>query len=602
MNSDTRLQRPHKDSYVVPNTLLSAGAYPGSPPTTSAVIAVQKLQGFIDAGVRVFVDLTAEADGLNPYAPALSELNADGQTEYLYESLPIRDMGTCDVPHMRRVLDIMDAHMVEGRPVYVHCWGGIGRTGMVIGCWLVRHGRSGEAALKEVDTMFRTMSAPTVARHSSWGSPQTDEQRNVVRTWVENEEQPVQAGVPPTINDVWELIAPRKDMRLEVRDRMRGALIGLAVGDAVGTTVEFKRPGSFPPVTDMLGGGPFGLAAGEWTDDTSMALCLAESLIEKRGFDARDQMERYVMWKRDGHLSSNGRCFDIGITVRQALDAFVKTGEPFSGSTDTNKAGNGSLMRLAPIPMFFSGRGVDVIAMAADSSRTTHATAVAVDACRYFAALIVGALHGAKKSELLSAHFSPIAGYWDTNALDPIIAAIANGSYKQKAPPAIKGTGYSADALEAALWAFHNSENFRDGCLLAVNLGDDADTTAAIYGQLAGAFYGESQIPAEWRSKLAKKPLLDRYAELLFQLSFGGPPHMESRTESIKAEAARLVQEAGGDAVKVLRELIADEAEAKREMGTAYFGGPMHAQTSRDELQLQLRVAVGAAVARAKAL
>ena len=602
MNSDTRLQRPHKDSYVVPNTLLSAGAYPGSPPTTSAVIAVQKLQGFIDAGVRVFVDLTAEADGLNPYAPALSELNADGQTEYLYESLPIRDMGTCDVPHMRRVLDIMDAHMVEGRPVYVHCWGGIGRTGMVIGCWLVRHGRSGEAALKEVDTMFRTMSAPTVARHSSWGSPQTDEQRNVVRTWVENEEQPVQAGVPPTINDVWELIAPRKDMRLEVRDRMRGALIGLAVGDAVGTTVEFKRPGSFPPVTDMLGGGPFGLAAGEWTDDTSMALCLAESLIEKRGFDARDQMERYVMWKRDGHLSSNGRRFDIGITVRQALDAFVKTGEPFSGSTDTNKAGNGSLMRLAPIPMFFSGRGVDVIAMAADSSRTTHATAVAVDACRYFAALIVGALHGAKKSELLSAHFSPIAGYWDTNALDPIIAAIANGSYKQKAPPAIKGTGYSADALEAALWAFHNSENFRDGCLLAVNLGDDADTTAAIYGQLAGAFYGESQIPAEWRSKLAKKPLLDRYAELLFQLSFGGPPHMESRTESIKAEAARLVQEAGGDAVKVLRELIADEAEAKREMGTAYFGGPMHAQTSRDELQLQLRVAVGAAVARAKAL
>lgn len=602
MNSDSRLQRPHKDSYVVPNTLLSAGAYPGSPPTTLAAVAAKKLQGFIDAGVRVFVDLTAAADGLNPYAPALSVLNANGSTQYIHESSPIRDMGTCDAPHMRRVLDTIDAHMAEDRPVYVHCWGGIGRTGMVIGCWLVRHGRSGEAALKEVDSLFRTMSPATVARHSSWGSPQTDAQRNVVLTWGENEEHTVQPIVPPNIGEVWELIAPRDDVRPDARDRMRGALIGLAVGDAVGTTVEFKRPGSFPPVTDMSGGGPFGLAAGQWTDDTSMALCLAESLIEKREFDARDQMERYVMWYHDGHLSSKERCFDIGSTVREALQAFTRTGEPYSGSTATNKAGNGSLMRLAPIPMFFAGRDADVMAMAADSSRTTHATPVAVDACRYLAALIDGALRGAKKAELLSALYSPIPGYWETHSLDPIIDAIAKESYKKKAPPAIKGRGYAADALEAALWAFHNSENFRDGCLLAVNLGDDADTTAAIFGQLAGAFYGESQIPADWRSKLAKKPLLDRYAELLFQLSFGGPAPMGSRTENIKADAARLVQEAGGDAVKVLREMIEDDAEARREMGMAYFGGPMHARTSQEEMMLQLRVAVGVMVAEGNAI
>jgi ADP-ribosyl-[dinitrogen reductase] hydrolase len=92
-------------------------------------------------------------------------------------------------------------------------------------------------------------------------------------------------------------------------------LIGLALGDAVGTTVEFKRPGRFPPVTDMIGGGPLGLVAGQWTHDTSMALCLAESLIEKREFDARDQMERYVMWPRDGHLKPAGTLAGI---VRRA--------------------------------------------------------------------------------------------------------------------------------------------------------------------------------------------------------------------------------------------------------------------------------------------
>jgi len=310
---------------------------------------------------------------------------------------------------------------------------------------------------------------------------------------------------------------PSADVTPAMRDRMRGALVGLAVGDAVGTTVEFCPPGSFPPVTDMTGGGPFHLKAGEWTDDTSMALCLAESLIACRGFDATDQMHRYVRWRDEGHLSSTGTCFDIGNTVGAALRAFEASSEPFSGPTGEMTAGNGSLMRLAPIPMFFFGRDADLIALAGDSSRTTHGAAVAVDACRYFAALIAGAIAGATKDELLSARYALRPGYWDEHALHPVITSIADGSFKSKEPPAIRGSGYAADALEAALWAFHRGEDFREGCLLAVNLGDDADTTAAIYGQLAGAFHGESGIPMAWRDRLAKKPLLDRYAELLIQ-------------------------------------------------------------------------------------
>ena len=303
------------------------------------------------------------------------------------------------------------------------------------------------------------------------------------------------------------------------KDRYLGCLIGLAVGDALGTTLEFKRPGSFKPIKDMVGGGPFSLKPGEWTDDTSMALCLAESIIECRGFDPADQMRRYLKWYRKGHLSSNGRCFDIGNTVSDALVKFERTGESFSGSTNPFSAGNGSIMRLAPMPMFFAGNPLEAIEKSGESSRTTHGATAAVDACRYFGALIAGALNGVGKEELLSDHYSPVSGGWTQNPLVKEIAEIASGSFKEKTPPQIQGTGYVVKSLEAALWAFYRSESFEEGCLMAVNLGDDADTTGAVYGQLAGAFYGLSGIPNSWVSKLAKNDLILSRAEEIFLLS-----------------------------------------------------------------------------------
>lgn len=289
-------------------------------------------------------------------------------------------------------------------------------------------------------------------------------------------------------------------------DNLRGCLIGLAVGDALGTTLEFTRPGSFTPIDDMIGGGPFRLQAGEWTDDTSMALCLAESLTACKGFNADDQMTRYVRWWKNGHLSSNGTCFDIGLTVRSALSRFSQTGEPYSGSTSPDTAGNGSLMRLAPIPMFFSHDPAKAIYYAADSSRTTHGAVEAVDACRYYSHLLLGAMHQVPKNQLLALGFAKLLSTWDRAPLAPKIAEIANGAYKRRNPPEIRGSGYVVASLEAALWAFHRSVDFRSGALLAVNLGEDADTTGAIYGQLAGAFYGERAIPVEWRNKVTSVP------------------------------------------------------------------------------------------------
>jgi ADP-ribosylglycohydrolase len=189
--------------------------------------------------------------------------------------------------------------------------------------------------------------------------------------------------------------------------------MGLAVGDALGTTVEFEAPGNFPLLTDIVGGCLFDLDKGQWTDDTSMALCLAESLVTCGTFNARDQMDRYTRWWKEGYLSSNGECFDIGNTVSQALRRYASTGDPFAGATDSYSAGNGSLMRLAPVPLFYASDPEVAISMSAESSRTTHGAVTCLDACRYFGGLIVGAVQGDSKEKLLANRYAPVDGIWD---------------------------------------------------------------------------------------------------------------------------------------------------------------------------------------------
>jgi ADP-ribosyl-[dinitrogen reductase] hydrolase len=291
-----------------------------------------------------------------------------------------------------------------------------------------------------------------------------------------------------------------------VADRARGAMLGLAVGDALGTTLEFSVRDEHPHHAEMTGGGPFRLKPGQWTDDTSMALALADSFVAHPDLDARDLMDRFVSWWREGEYSCTGTCFDIGIATRDALARYRETGDPFAGSTDPYSAGNGSLMRLAPAAIRALCDPAAAHHLAVEQSRTTHAAPQAVEACAFFAELLVRAMQGVPEAELLAPRT------WEG---DPVIAAVAEGGWRGRPRSAVRSSGYVVHTLEAALWAVERTESFEEALVLAVNLGDDADSVGAVTGQLAGALYGMSGIPTRWLEPLAWRERLVGAADAL---------------------------------------------------------------------------------------
>jgi ADP-ribosyl-[dinitrogen reductase] hydrolase len=315
-------------------------------------------------------------------------------------------------------------------------------------------------------------------------------------------------AAPALPRPVWPKLSPS-----QARDRALGCFLGLAVGDAVGTTVEFKWRDSFPPVTDMTGGGPFKLQPGEWTDDTTMALCLADSLLAAGAVDQQDLMTRLRGWLERGENTIPRRCFDIGSTTRTAIERFIADGNPSAGSEAGSSAGNGSLVRLAPLAIFYAGNAEEARFEARKQSRTTHATQECLEACALFVTQLLDALAGADKDA---------ATHQRVMALTAKLLFISGGDWKTKTREEIKSSGYVVHTLEAALWSVWQTDNFRDAVLTAVNLGDDADSVGAVAGQLAGALYGASGIPPEWLAKLAWRDKIERLANHLFDRNKAG--------------------------------------------------------------------------------
>ena len=369
-----------------------------------------------------------------------------------------------------------------GFDVLVHCKGGLGRAGTVAARLLVELGERPDEAMRRV-------------REVRPGAIETPGQEEHVRRC-----KPRTPAVPPRTAD-------------SVRDRALGAFLGLAVGDAVGTTLEFCNRDARPRLDDMVGGGSFDLSPGGWTDDTSMALALADSLAARGTLDGRDLMDRFVRWWRHGDYSHTGRCFDIGVTTRQALERYEETGDPCAGSTAPDTAGNGSLMRLAPVALRFWNDRPRLIATAAGQSRTTHGAEEAVDACRALAELLADAIAGSPRAGLLAPRSfngtetvssrPECAHPEDTDrAWAKAIADIMAGCWRGRPRNEIRSSGYVVHTLEAALWSVARTGNFRNAVLLAANLADDADTVAAVTGQLAGALYGLSGIPDDWLERV----------------------------------------------------------------------------------------------------
>ncbi len=391
---------------------------------------------------------------------------------------PIPDVSTPDAAFetaWRETGEGLRDSLRAGFDIVVHCKGGLGRAGMIAARLMVELGVPPDRAIVEV-------------RKVRPGAIETAAQEQHVLAC-----RPIRETQPSTSAEA-------------IKDRALGTLLGLAVGDAVGTTLEFKARDTYPLLTDMLGGGPFGLKAGQWTDDTAMALALADSLAACGGLDEQDLLTRFSEWWRKGKYSCTGSCFDIGGTTAQAIRRWEQTKADHCGSTDPNSAGNGSLMRLSPVAIRYHGDRPALRDAAARQSRTTHAAAEAVDACVVYAEMIADAIEGRRRSEVLASLGGPWFG---------TIAPIVEGSWRGKARGDVSATGYVAHALEAALWSVGRAPRFDRAVLHAANLGQDADTTAAIAGQLAGALGGQLAIPEAWLSQLAWRERLTAAAESL---------------------------------------------------------------------------------------
>jgi ADP-ribosylglycohydrolase len=472
--AEPAVPRPIPASYwLVPGRLL-VGEYPGS---QSRAEAMERLRQFLQAGVTCFVDLT-EPRELPSYEALLPFSTPDGRrVEYLRE--PIPDHGIPEAPEvMERAIALIDDALEAGHVVYLHCRAGVGRSATVAGCWLASRAGSKLDAYEELQRCWQQSS-----KSLHWDQvPETSEQQDYVRGWAVRPAARLQ-------------VAPSG--RLDLDARARGALLGLAVGDAVGSVRDAAAA-----------------SEAQWTQHTALTLCLAESLLASGRFDARDQIERYVRWQREGHLTATGRPSSVTPDVAKALANYQWRGQPMAGSHDPRDRTTAALPRTIAAVIFSVADPEAAVHLAGECARTTHQSPLVLDCCRYYGAMLAGALRGDDPRVLLEGLYEPAPGLWDRRPLKPAVAAMARAS---EPPPAdVHAKRAPAPDIVAAIarvrTAVAGATDFEDALRRASESAVEPGLEAALVGTLMGSIAGPDAIPRERVAAIARVELIESTA------------------------------------------------------------------------------------------
>lgn len=480
------MKTPFANSYWLEPGRILCGEYPRDFDDLSDHAGMTAL---LAAGTRVFVDLTKPGE-LKPYeAIARSTAQTMGldPLSLAFYRHPVRDVSVPKNPRETRAILRtlrLSRHRHEG--IYLHCWGGRGRTGTVAGCFLSDvFGRKGQEALDLLGERWNAC-----AKSADSESPETNEQRQYVRDW------------PPE--------------GLDGKERIRGALLGAAVGDALGVPVEFEGRSQRrqDPVAGLRGYGTHHQPAGTWSDDTSMILATLAGLRQAGACDAGAIMGQFLLWLENGLHTPHGEVFDIGIATRSALRRY-QSGIPATacGGTDERSNGNGSLMRILPVGLAFAD-DPGLVGKAADLSSLTHAHERSRFCCAFYCLVVSDLRHGSPLREATAFAWDILDHRWEfSEAERPRFEALHPDRLFSREEDSIGSGGHVIDTLEAALWVNDRHDDFAGAVLHAVNLGDDTDTTGGVAGGLAGLIHGESAIPPEWRKALAKREELEALSD-----------------------------------------------------------------------------------------
>ena len=460
--------RPIPDSYwVIPGRFL-AGEHPGS---SSRALAMDRLKRFLASGVSCFIDLT-EPDEAPAYEAFLPFATPNGRRiAYLREPIPDHDVPSGEA--MNHILAVIEDALAAGHVIYLHCRAGVGRSSMVVGCWLANRRPGRGDVLEDLQGLWRQS-----ARSRIWSMvPETEEQVDFVRNWAGNPRPALQpAGTAPSL-----------------RERAAGALFGLALGDALGAAQAAHMT-----------------AASTWTQHTGLALCVVDSLVEARGLDARDQMQRFLRWQSEGYLAATAGPQQPSPDVARALATYRWRGQPMAGSHDPRDRSTASLSR-AIVAALIEPDAAEAVALAGECSRTTHQSPIVVDACRYLAAMIIGALRGDARA-IIDQPYEPEAGFWQQRPLKREIAALEGAHGAHEPPPA--GHDPQPDAILALAHvraAVASSRSF-DAAVRAAILGTpEPALTGALAGALAGALHGLADIPQAMLEALPRRELLESH-------------------------------------------------------------------------------------------